>query len=453
MKRFLIVLATVMLWSPGARAEKAERFWPQWRGPLADGFAPRGDPPVTWSEDENIRFKIPLPGRGLASPVVWGKKIFILAAVAVDAEAYAASQQAAADTLARKEWPPKVEPVVQRFEVIALSRRDGRVLWHRTAVEKVPHESHYPDSSWASASPVTDGKRLFAHFGSNGLFAYNLRGNLLWHKDLGDMTTRRGFGEGSSPALFGRYLIVNWDHEGDSFIVALDPKTGAERWRRERPGEVTSWSTPLVVDLRRQPQVVVAATGKSRGYDLSTGEEIWSTGGMTVNTVPSPVHRDGVVYLMSGYRGNLAQAVDLARARGEIAGTDAIVWTHDRDTPYVPSPLLYGDRLYFLKHNKGILTCLDARTGKVLYTEQRLEGIGNVYASPVAAAGRIYVIGRDGRSIVLEDGDEYEVLATSSLDDRFDASPAIVGDEIYLRGRDSLYAITRGGRKRARSGH
>ncbi|MEE8524101.1 MAG: PQQ-binding-like beta-propeller repeat protein [Thermoanaerobaculia bacterium] len=442
MKRLLIAVVTMALWIPPALADKAERYWPQWRGPMANGVAPHGDPPITWSENENVRFKVAIPGRGLASPIIWGKRIFLLTTVAADAEAYEASQQAAVEKLERREWPPKVEPVTQRFVVMALSRRDGRVLWQRTAAERTPHESHYPDSSWASASPVTDGKRLYAHFGSNGLFAYNLRGKLLWHKDLGDMTTRNGFGEGSSPAVFGDLLVINWDHEGDSFIVGLDARTGEERWRRPRPEEPTSWATPLIVDHGSRPQVIVPATGKSRGYDLATGDEIWSAGGMTVNVIPSPVHRDGVVYLMSGYRGNMVQAVDLAKASGDVTASDAIVWSHDRHTPYVPSPILYGDRLYFLKRFSNVLTCLDAGSGEVLYTEERLEGLGNVYASPVGAAGRIYVVGREGEAVVFKHGDELEVLATNELDDSFEASPAIVGDEIYLRGRRYLYAIS-----------
>jgi outer membrane protein assembly factor BamB len=442
MKRLLIAILTTALWTPTIFADKADRYWPQWRGPLATGVAPHGDPPVTWSEEKNVRFKVPIPGRGLASPIVWGKRIFLLTTVAADGDAYEASQQAAAETLEREEWPPKVEPVTQRFVVMALSRRDGRVLWQRTAAETTPHESHYPDSSWASASPLTDGKRLYAYFGSNGLFAYDLRGKLLWQKDLGDMTTRNGFGEGASPAVFGDTLVVVWDHEGDSFLVGLDAGTGTERWRTPRPDEPTSWATPLIVDHGGRPQVVVPATGKSRGYDLETGEELWSAGGMTVNVIPSPVHRDGVVYLMSGYRGNMAQAVDLAKARGDVTDGDAIRWSHDRHTPYVPSPILYGDRLYFLKRFNNVLTCLDADTGEVIYTEERLEGVDNVYASPVGADGRIYVVSREGATTVFEHGDRLEVLATNRLDDGFEASPAIVGDEIYLRGREYLYAIS-----------
>lgn len=440
--KILLSLLAVLPQVPSVHAQEAERQWPTWRGPLYNGVAPHGDPPVKWSETENLRFKVEIPGRGLASPIVWGDKIFLLTAAAADQQAYEAAQKAAAEKLERREWPPSVEPVKQAFEVLALSRRDGSVVWRRTAAEQVPHESHYLDSSFASASPVTDGRRLFAHFGSNGLYAYDLEGELLWSVDLGDMTTRRGFGEGSSPALHGDTLVVNWDHEGDSFIVALDARSGEELWRADRPGEVTSWSTPLVVEARGRLQVVVAATGRSRGYDLETGEEIWSATGMTVNTIPTPIHSGGIVYLTSGYRGNLMQAVALAKAKGPVNDTEAIVWTFDRHTPYVPSPVLYEDRICFLKHNKNIFTCLAAATGEVLYTEKRLEGITSVYASPVAAAGRIYVFAKDGRSIVLDAGREFRVLATNALDDGVRASPAIAGDEIFVRGDRYLYAIS-----------
>ena len=441
---FPILLGAALLASP-ARAGETRQSWPAWRGPLGTGVNPEADPPAHWSESENVRFKVELPGRGLASPVVWKDRIFILAAVPVDEEAYVRAREAAAEKRERRQWPPAVSPVKQHFLVLAYSREDGRLLWKRTAVETVPHETHYIDASWASASPITDGRRLFVHFGSSGTFAYDLDGKLLWQADLGDMRTRNGFGEGSSPALHGDTLVINWDHEGDSFVVALDASTGKQRWKVARPDEVTSWSTPLIAEHDGRAQVVIAATGKSRGYDLETGEELWRLGGMTLNTIPSPTQGNGIVYLTSGYRGNMMQAISLARAHGDLEGTDAVLWTHDSHTPYVPSPLLYDETVYFLKHIRNIFSSLDAASGKVRFTEQRLPGIHNVYASPVGAGGRIYVFDRDGHAVVLKHGPQFEVLAENTLDDGVDASPAIVDGDLIVRGQQYLYCLTTAG--------
>ena len=426
-------------------AADRERYWPSWRGPDHNGVSPHGDPPISWSETENVRWKVALEGRSLASPIVWGDRIFLVSSVPVDAEAYDESHAAAAAKLEKREWPPSVEPVRQRFVVQARSRADGAVVWERTAVETTPHESHYIDSSFASASPITDGEVLLAHFGSNGLFAFDLDGRPLWNVDLGEMRTRNGFGEGSSPAIHGDRVVVNWDHEDDSFVAVLDRRTGEEIWRTARPDEVSSWATPLIVDSKRGPQIVIPGTGRSRGYSLETGEELWGLSGMTVNVIPSPVHRDGVVFLASGYRGNMLQAVAVDAARGEVDTASELVWKYERDTPYVPSLLAYGDQLYFIKHFRNILTSLDARTGEVLFKEIRLDGIDNVYASPVGAANRVYIVGRGGKAAVLAHGPDYKLLASNALDDGFDASPAIVDGEIYLRGRSFLYCIARQG--------
>jgi outer membrane protein assembly factor BamB len=428
-----------------AATAESDRYWPAWRGPRANGTHPHADPPIEWSETKNVRFKIPIAGLGLSSPVVWGDRVFVLTTVALDPAGYRAAQQAASDAQARDEWPPKVAPVAQRFIVLAYSRVDGGLVWQRTALERVPHEGHYVDSSWACASPVTDGKRLIAHFGSNGTYAYDLDGQLLWHVDLGDMTTRNSFGEGSSPALHGDFVVINWDHEGESFVVALDAATGKERWRTARPGEVTSWATPLIVAHGPGRQVVVPATGRSRGYDLETGSELWSVGGMTVNTIPTPTHRDGVVYLTSGYRGAMLQAVALERARGSLEESDALVWTYERDTPYVPSPLLYDDAIYFLKNFKNILTVLDARTGQPRSEAQRLPELGDIWASPVGAAGRVYVFDRGGKALVLRHGAGLDVLATNALDGDVDATPALVDREMWVRTRTHLYCLAQTG--------
>ena len=367
-----VILVSLGLASSSASLAQPPGGWPNWRGPLHSGVAPDADPPVRWSETENVAFKIPIPGESLSSPIVVGDRVFVVTATALDVETYAANLQVAKGVVDRGEWPPNVAPVAHQFKVYAFDRYTGQLSWERRATERVPHESHYLDSSFACASPLSDGERLYVHFGSNGTYAYDLEGTLLWSIDLGDMRSRRGFGEASSPTLAGDLLIINWDHEDDSFIVALDKKSGREVWRTERPGEVSSWSTPLAVRHGGGLQIVVSSTGKSRGYEVETGEELWRLGGMTVNQIPTPLFRDGVIYLASGYRGSMLQAIDADRARGDLEGSEAVLWTYERDTPYVATPLLYGQNLYFVKHFRNVLTVLDPVTGDVRYGPVRL---------------------------------------------------------------------------------
>ncbi len=433
MQASALLLATILAAAPPGSdpSGDVEGGWPAWRGPHRTGSAPGGNPPVEWSEEKNVRWKKAVPGLGLSSPIVWGERLFLTTAV---------------PTGERVENPAPVRgdgvvpDEVLSYEVHALDRGDGATLWTRSVLREAPHEGHHPDGTWASGSPVTDGEVLIAFFGSRGLYAFDLDGKELWNRDFGDMRTRLGFGEGSSPALHGDRVFVIWDHEDDSFIVALDKNSGKEIWRRDRD-EMSAWTTPLVVEHGGRTQVITSATNRVRAYDAETGEPIWDTSGMTLNAIPSPVYADGVVYLTSGFRGSKMMAVRLDGAAGDITGTDQVVWSVDRDTPYVPSPLLHDGVIYFTKVNRGILSAYDAVTGEPLYANQRLGAVRNIYASPVAVGDRVYFASRDGEFLVAKAGPTFEVLAESELDDRFDASPAIVGDEIYLRGRSNLYCI------------
>ncbi len=441
----VIGLALGLLLSVSAEAGS---HWPQWRGPLGTGEAPGGDPPVRWSEERNVRWKVPVPGGGLGAPIVWEDRVYLTTAIRTDRDADPEAVKKVRDRMPGwlKEQGAALPDRVVSFLVLALDRNDGSVVWQKEVHRAAPHEGTHPDATWASASMATDGEMLIAHFGSYGTFGLDMNGEVKWQRDLGDMTTRNGFGEGSSPALYDDAVVINWDHEGPSFITALDRKTGKTKWQVDRD-EVTSWSTPIVVEVGDRPQVIVNATGATRGYDLKTGEVIWQASGMTVNTIPSPVHHDGRVFVTSGFRGNMLQAIDLAGATGDITGKPAIAWSYGEDTPYVPSPLLYDGRLYILKHLKSILSVFDAGSGEKVFGPVRLEGLSGVYASPVAAAGRVYVVGRQGGTVVLKHGtSEPEVLALNELDDDFDASPAIVDGELFLRGRKSLYCIAAEGK-------
>jgi outer membrane protein assembly factor BamB len=408
-------LAGALAVSAPSASRDGERYWPQWRGPLGTGEAPHAKPPLEWGEGRNVRWKVELPGQGKSTPVVWRDRLLLTTAVP--------------------------EGAAQEFVVLALSRDDGRVLWRRTVKQEEPHEGTHRDGSFAGGSAVTDGERVYAFFGSRGLYALDLEGRPLWEKQLGRMRTRNAFGEGASPALHAGTLVVNWDHEDADFVVALDARTGQERWRRERE-EPTTWATPHVAVHDGRAQVVIGGTNRVRGYDLASGGPLWEAPGLTANVIPSPVSGEGMVYAMSGFRGNALRAIRLDAARGSLSGPPGLAWSFERDTPYVPSPLLYRGALYFLKSNSGVLTCLDARSGEPRYTE-RLDAVPNVYASPVAADGRVYVAGRDGATVVLAEGPQPRVLATNRLDDGFDASPALVDEELYLRGYRHLYRISR----------
>jgi outer membrane protein assembly factor BamB len=416
-----------------AQSSDAERFWGQWRGPDATGVARYGNPPTAWSETQNIRWKVEVPGLGSASPIVWDDKVFLLTAVPLGDPLPPAG---------RRRGRGQREIQMHRFTVMALDRQSGEVVWEQIALEAVPHEGHQePNGTYASGSAVTDGEYLFAFFGSWGFYAYDMDGNLQWEVDLGTRFMRNAFGEGTTPALHGDTLVVTWDHiGGQSFIVALDKRTGEEHWRANRD-EIDTWATPLIVQHAGRAQVITPAMDRVYSYDLETGAIVWQSRGTTMNAIPSPVHADGIVYVMSGFRGNNLQAIRLADASGDIAATDAILWQLDRDTPYVPSPLLYDGALYVIKSNDGILSVFDPLTGEPHYQRQRLQGVPNVFASPVGAAGRVYIPGRDGTTLVIRHGDRYEVLASNTLDDGFDASPAIVDDVIYMRGCRYLYAI------------
>lgn len=442
-RSFLVVSAASAAGLLTSRADASaaadvERYWHQWRGPLGTGESPLARPPLEWAEGKNVAWKVELPGAGKSTPVVWGERLYLTAAAPIQKPLKPKADAPASGERSH----PAVSPAgsAQEFLVLAVARSDGKLLWRRSVREEQPHEGTHKDGSFAGGSVVTDGTRLYAFFGSRGLYALDLEGRVLWEKDLGLMSTRLAFGEGASPALHGDTLVVNWDHEGSDFIAGFDAKTGRELWRRDRD-EPTSWATPLVVVHQGRAQVVVGGTSRVRSYDLKSGDLVWDAPGLTQNVIPSPVSADGLVYAMSGFRGNALRAIRLSDAKGSLEGAPGLVWSYDRDTPYVPSPLLYRGALYFLKSNTGVLTCLDARTGELRYTE-RLDAVPNVYASLVGADGRVFVAGREGATVVLEAGPKLKVLATNRLDDGFDASPALVDGELYLRGARHLYRIS-----------
>lgn len=424
-------------------ASEYNNNWPTWRGPLSTGEAVKGNPPTVWSETKNIKWKIPIPGKGLSSPVIWGDQLFITSAVSLDKKASAEAVERLKE--AQPEWlktsgSGNITEYIQQFVIYSIDRKSGKIIWQKIAREQFPHEGTHKDGSWASQSCVTDGKYLVASFGSYGVYCFDLKGNIIWEKDLGDMNIRASFGEGSSPVLYKNYLIVNWDHEKDSYIFVLNKTNGDVIWKKKRD-EKTSWATPIVVPVKGKPQLIVTATGKSIAYDLDNGDVIWEIPGLTANVIPSPVTDGELAYLMSGFRGAALHTVKLDEAKGDLKDSSALVWTHDKNTPYVPSPLLYNNRLYYLRGNQARLSCVEAKTGKIHYEVQKLDGMKGVYASPVGANGFVYVLGRQGMSYVLQDGVEFNVISKNKLDDNFDASPAIIGNNLYLRGLKSLYCI------------
>jgi outer membrane protein assembly factor BamB len=439
----LVLLFTVVTLSPvgvGTGAEPFEEakasYWHHWRGPEANGVSRTANPPTEWSEEKNILWKVPIEGAGCSAPIIWDDKIFILTAM---------------DTGKVDPSLPKPEDQPERvfgithpntsyeFIVLCLDRTSGKERWRRTATVKVPHEGHHRDNDFAPASPTTDGERLYCWFGSAGLFCYDLDGEPIWNRDLGEAYVGASLGEGCSPVVFGDKLVIVRDHSRQSNIEVVHAKTGKTLWKKDRD-EPNAWATPLIVEHSGKTQIITTASKFVRSYDLNSGDIIWQCSGLTGNCIPAPVIEGDLVYCMSGYKGYSVMALPL-NSMGDISETNKVVWSKERGTPYVPSPVLYDGMLYFLQSNQAIMTCLNAGTGEAIIDRTRLPYIGNVYSSPVAANGYVYVPGRRGQTLVIRRSEKLEIVATNRLDDTFDASPALAGNQLFLRGSRFLYCI------------
>jgi len=414
--------------------------WPQWRGPDATGFSTNGNPPVEWSETNNVKWKIEIPGRGHSTPIIWEDMVFITTAVQTDQKVEKETPPES-ETTDRRGPPGRQPEYVNDFVVMAINRNDGSVLWKTTLCQELPVDGTHEYGSWASNSSVTDGEHLYAYFGSRGLYCLDFDGNVLWSRDFGQMEKVMSFGEGSSPALYKDKIVIVWDHQGDSFLYIINKNTGKDIKKIPRD-EGSSWASPVIVHVNGQDQVITSATGKIRSYDLETGEIIWECSGMTRNVIPNPIVGQNMVYLMSGFRGNALKAIDLSKAKGDISDSEALIWEYNQHTPYTPSALLANGRLYFLRSNNGELTCLDATDGKENYSLQKLEGTGTVFASPVGVQDRLYVSSESGTTYVIKQGPTFEILAKNTLDDGNFASLAIVGDELFIRGFQYLYCLS-----------
>jgi len=433
-----MVCGVLLIWTCASAFAPPKGDWPYWRGLAADGMAV-GDAPLQWSDTQNIRWKAEIPGRGSSSPVIWGDQIFLTTAIKKGVSSEPAPDATPAPKMRGLTTAgPQVE---HSFEVLSIDRKTGKVQWQRTATTGVPHEGFHPTyGSFASNSPVTDGKHVYAFFGSRGVYCYDMKGKLIWKKDFNiQMRMRMAFGEGMAPVIYGERLILVFDHEGSSFMVVLDKKTGKEIWRVDRD-EKTNWAAPLVVDFKGRKQIIVSAVNKVRSYDFDNGKLLWECGGLGNNTIPHPVVQDDLVFVMSGYTNPKLMAIRLGR-EGDLTGTDAIVWSQTKGNSYTASPVLYDNKLYVLTDN-GMISCYNARSGEPYYHQVRLPKTYSFKASPVGANGKLYLASENDDVVVLRMGEKFEVLATNTLTDQmFVATPAIAGGEIFLRSQNRLYCI------------
>ena len=401
-------------------ATLAAEDWPQFRG-AHQGVSTETGLPLRWSAGSGLAWKVRLPGPGHSSPIVWGDRIFVTAF----------EPRGAMGNLIW--WRSG------RLLVVCLEARSGRVLWqHEVAVREVEklHSSNAP----ASPTPVTDGQRVYAYFGSFGLVALDFQGRRVWEKALGPFPN--DWGSASSPILHGNLLLLNCDSDGDDdYLLAVDKATGRTVWKAARTGATRSWPTPMVWSEGGGDQIVMSGSGRVKAYDPKDGRELWSVEGLTTWVTPTPVAAHRLPYVASnGPGGNVVMAIRPG-GHGNVTGTH-VAWRYDKAAPYSSSPVVVGDHLYTVK-NGGVMTCFDARSGAVQWQE-RLPARGSYYASLVAGEGRVYALSEEGEATVVEAAKTFKVLGTGALGERTMATPAISGGRLFIRSDETLFAIAGG---------
>ena len=422
----------------------AEARWPQFRGPGASGIG-TGSPPLEWNGEsgKNVLWKTEIPGLGHSSPVIWGDRIYVTSSV-----------PASGVPAVKLGLYGNIEPVEgegeQSFNLYCIDRKTGRILWQRTAAQTQPEIKRHPKSTHANPTPATDGRYIAAFFGSDGLFVYDMNGKLVWQKDFGLLdsaffvapTAQWGFA--SSPVIHNGKLIILADVLKNSFLTALDVKTGKELWRTERK-DVPTWGTPAVAPYTaggaKREQVVVNGWKHIGGYDLETGKELWKLEGGGDIPVPTPVYADGLIVITNAHGPGRPIYAIRTDAEGDITKTkSAIAWSHERAGNYMQTPLLHGGIAY-LCYDNGVLSAYDLKSGERLYQQRLGTGMSGHSSSPVGVADRLYITNEDGKTYVLAAGREYKLLGENELGETVMATPAIADGVIYMRGRRHLFAI------------
>lgn len=426
-----VVLSVVAL----AAVVTAEPNWPGFRGPHGGGVSIDATLPVEWSP-ASAAWKVEIPGRAHSSPIVWNDRVLLTTALAGDA---IPGHTPLPHEIGGQPWrhPDATDGDLRHaLQVLALDARTGRILWTQTAYDGPVYDDRHKKSSYAAHTPVTDGQRVYAYFGSEGVFAYTLDGALAWKTNIGQMGSL-SVGLGTSPVLFENLLIIQADEDNgkSSFITALDTSTGREVWRTARETGVT-WATPVIGSAGGRAQLVTAANEQIIVYDPGTGRELWREKGLASNAVPSPVLAGDLVIVSTGYPRKKTMALRLTEPGDE----SRIVWEYDKGTAYVTSPIVYGDYLY-LSTDNGILTCLDVRTGEVVYEGGRVPVPATFMASMVAYRDRLFMTGEDGNTFVIRAGAAHAVLGTNSVDEPVFASPALANGTVYIRGERHLFAF------------
>ncbi|MGE0885540.1 MAG: PQQ-binding-like beta-propeller repeat protein [Blastocatellales bacterium] len=426
--------------SPVGAAETSN--WPQWRGPDSQGVSNDKNLPTEWSDTKNVLWKTELPGKGFSQPIIWGNRVFLT----TDVEGGPApeSHKAPKHMVGEKEFTHPDWDGVNRlhtFKTLCLDRDTGKILWEQTSYEGTTYDYRHKRGNYAAPTPVTDGKYVWTYFGSEGVYCYDFKGKLIWKKSLGPIGTM-GMGVGTSPVLHENLVILICDQEFDgknSFMLALDKKTGKEIWRVKRDISV-SWATPVIVKTPQRTELIASGNEALISYDPATGKEIWRAAGLKSHAIATPVVGHGLVILSSGYPSKVITAVKLG-GNGKLDGTDNIVWRYNKGTAYVPSPILYGDYLYLMS-DAGILTCLNPKTGEVVYEGGRVPVATKFYgASPVAFDGKILLTSDDGDTYVIKAGPKHEVLGTNSIGEPSRTSIAIADGKLFIRGDKHLFCI------------
>jgi len=425
----------------GSATGAAVDGWPQFRGPESLGVVENANLPDTWSSTENVAWKTEIPGTGWSSPVVWGDRIFLTSVISSD------KQETPKKGLyfgGNRLEPPKDE---HRWMVYCLDWKTGKILWEREVHRGSPASSRHLKNSYASETPVTDGVRVYAYFGNVGLFCFDMQGKPLWSQRYGPYTMRFGWGTAASPVLHeGRIYIVD-DNDDQSFLLALDKKTGKQIWRVER-NEKSNWATPYIWNSGKRTELITAGTMRVRSYDLD-GNLLWELGGMSSIVIPTPFSKFGLLYVTSGYVGDQVRPVFAIKpgAKGDISlkpgetSNQYIAWYQPTAGPYNPSPLIYGDYYYTLL-DRGFLTCHDARRGQEIYGKQRIDPAAAAFtSSPWAYNGKIFALSEDGDTFVMQAGKDFKVLGKNTLDEMCMATPAIARDSLIIRTVSKLYRI------------